>query len=401
MTRTEDDLRDLYRRPAVGDDVTQRVVSRTPTIAQRAVGGRVSGPVLWAAVAAVVVGMVVAITVVRSKVQRDPAAAPVTHAGTSLPSTHASSGVRGAVPRGDGATLLARVGGVLDGFSIQLRDLADGHLVSTIYRGAPGTELSASRDSSGSIFIATSSGCQSVVRRLDPGGSGAPVVSRVPESMAAISVAPNGDRLSYLTYPTCVVPPPCSGVCHGLELFLPNVLAVLDLQSGSVVRTATDTPGHPFFGSAWSPNGRQIVAGYTDERLLVMDADHPDFQHAARIPSPAGCAYFAPTWSVSGIVAAEDCRSEPGLSPSRLVRLDSAGRVTATWPLPKCINGLGLMSDPADDHVVVQADIGYGNGPCGRDWRTQLLIPVGDHLRVLFDRARGSGSGGSLELLGR
>ena len=65
-------------------------------------------------------------------------------------------------------------------------------------------------------------------------------------------------------------------------------------------------------------------------------------------------------------------RKEPDLSPQSLVRLSPAGQQTASWRLPACIDGIQEFTDPTGSHVLVEADIGYGDGPpCG------LQRPVG------------------------
>ena len=77
----------------------------------------------------------------------------------------------------------------------------------------------------------------------------------------------------------------------------------------------------------------------------------------------------------------------PGLSPQWLWRLSPAGKRTASWVLPRCINGVGAFASLDYQRVLVQADIGYGNGSCGEPRpgtnSSRILITSGASLHTI------------------
>ncbi len=191
------------------------------------------------------------------------------------------------------------------------------------------------------------------------------------------ALSPDGSELAYLTYPasdrrSCgPVKQPKSPVrealnSHGPVQFLPNVVAVVNLATGATVRAATSNPGQPPSSPAWSPDGTTIaVTSLSDRSIVLLSAAHPDFASAPQIRARPSCAYSAVTWIAQGLVAVCN-RADRALPPDHLVRLSPAGRQTASWPLPAGIDGVVPFADPPLGHVLVEADIGYGNGPpCG------------------------------------
>ena len=68
-----------------------------------------------------------------------------------------------------------------------------------------------------------------------------------------------------------------------------------------------------------------------------------------------------------GLIAVEGCGPQNvGLSPGTLVQISPSGQPGVAWRLAACINGVTVLTDPAARHVLVQENLGYGNGPrCG------------------------------------
>jgi len=265
-----------------------------------------------------------------------------------------------------GGTFLTVANGLPNaGDTLQLRSGPHGAVIRTLVQTNPGTTVSAAQAADGSVVVALTTGCATVLERIDSGTSRATALRKVGETSSGIALSPNGTQIAYLTHPSCFVDH-CTGMCDGPVAFLPNVLVVLNLVTGNSSRTATDDQGHPFVALSWSPDGRQIVAGYEGDlqQLVIFDAANLSFRTALRVPNPAGCSYFAPAWTVAGLVAAQGCGSEPELSPSRIVQINTRGVVSAQWALPRCIDGVTTRTDPARKRVLVQSNIGYGDGTC-------------------------------------
>lgn len=271
------------------------------------------------------------------------------------------------------------------GYTVQVRSMDHGTVVWDPVQGHSPTTVSATHDSTGTLIVALTTGCQATIERLDPKTGHVVVVRHLRQDVGNIALSPDGSRLAYVTHPTCSVPD-CNGSCAGAAMFNPNVLAVLDLTTGRSTRTATDTPGHPLFGLSWSPDGQQIVAGYNGNRdqLLIFDAANPNFATAHRVPDPGGHGYSAPAWTTSGIVAAQESGSG-SLSPSRLVRVNADGKISATWSLPSCVNGIFTATNPTHKRLMVQSDIGYGNGSCSKKWTIRFATTIGTQLHTILE----------------
>jgi hypothetical protein len=263
--------------------------------------------------------------------------------------------------------------------TVQLRALRGGGVVTTLLSSLGNVD--AVLAPGGSVIAVASFGCRSDVYRIDPRAGRTTLIRTLPGSAWDIALSPDGRRLAYLTYPAndrqpCQPerqpPHPVRELVNpgGPIQFLPSVLAVVSLATGATVRARTPDPGNPPGDPAWSPDGLHIAVTYSgsDNPILVVPASHPSFATARRIRPPRHCGYVTATWTVAGLTAVLGCgRQGPDLSPRTLVRLSSAGRATARWQLPACIDGVHVVTDPAARQVLVEADTGYGNGPpCGR-----------------------------------
>lgn len=271
------------------------------------------------------------------------------------------------------------------GYTLQLRSVSGrGAVVRSLLHTGSGTTVSAAEAADGSVVVALTTGCATTWERIESSTGRALRLGTVDETASGVVLAPDGTRVAYLTQLRCAVNR-CPDRCAGHAAFLPSVLVVSDPVTGHDTRTATDDPGHPLFGLSWSPDGRQIVAGYMGDRqqLLVFDAEHLSFPAAHRVPNPPACSYFSPTWTVAGLVAARGCGSEPFLSPATMVQINAAGVASAAWALPDCINGFTTSTDPAHARILIQTTIGYGNGRCGKRSATDIAGVADGHLRTV------------------
>jgi hypothetical protein len=308
-------------------------------------------------------------TQARGRASRSPAAA---HPAGYVPARRAFLTVANGLPNA--------------GETLQLRSVSHGAVIRTLVQTKPHTIVSAAQASDGGVVAALTTGCESVLERIDSGTSRATALRKVGETVSGIALSPTGTQIAYLTHPSCVVDH-CTGKCAGPAAFLPNVLVVLNLLTGSRSRAATDDQGHPLFGLSWSPDGRQIVAGYDGDRqqLVIFDAGDLNFPAAHRVPNPSGCSYFAPAWTLAGLVAAQGCGPEPDLSPSRIVQINAQGVVSAQWALPSCIDGLTTRTDPAHERILVQSNIGYGSGMCATRRDAQISRVIDGQLHTVID----------------
>ena len=292
-----------------------------------------------------------------------------------------------------GAAFLTTSGGAAKALTVQLRAASDGHVLEDLLSTSGSTtSLSVSPAADGSVLVAENSSCRSTLIRLDLASGRRGTIRSIPDDVSDLVVDPTGTRIAYLTQPTCS-PSVCPGRCAGAAGFLPNVLVVMDLATGRSTRTSTDNPGHPLWSLGWSPDGTQLVAFYDGNApgLLRFDGRAPNFATATRIATRPGCQYVAATWTRTGIVAAESCGNPDLLSPGRLVETTPTGAVQASWPLPDCINGLGLTSAPNGSTTFIETDIGYGNGSCstrqanGVSPLTRMAAIDGRQLRTVIE----------------
>lgn len=258
---------------------------------------------------------------------------------------------------------------------LQLRSVRTGRVIKTLLRSLG--DISALRARDGSVTAVVNYGCRSRVLRIDPSTGRSALIRTLPQYASGAALSPDGTRLAYLTYPASTPARRCSPAVQpatpvhvlsnpgGLAQFLPNVVAVVNLASGATVRAATRSPGSPPFALAWSPDGKSIAVDYSgDWSIVLLSAAHPDFASAPQIRPPHRCGYIDVTWAVRGLLAVLGCnRQDPGLSPRTLVRLSATGHGAAKWKLPACIDGVHAMTDTARTRVLVESDVGYGNGP--------------------------------------
>lgn len=259
--------------------------------------------------------------------------------------------------------------------TLQLRSVRHGHVIATLLRSLGSIDAVMTRKHA--VIAVVDDGCRSRVLRIDPRTGAATLIRTLPESAGSIALSPDGRKLAYLTYPASD-PQRCRPASQpaspvrvqanpgGLPQFLPSVLAAVNLATGTVARAATGNPGNPAWSPAWSPDGSQIAVVYSGS-VELLSAAHPDFAAARRLRPPHGCGYLAATWTVTGLRAVLGCGKENvALSPRTLVGLSAAGHRSGSWRLPDCIDGVTLHADPTARHVLVEADIGYGNDPpCG------------------------------------
>jgi hypothetical protein len=283
--------------------------------------------------------------------------------------------------------------------TVQLRSLSNGQLVKNLYVTAKDvTAAYALRAPDGSIVVTsgTLTGCSTRVERVDPVTGLATGVRTVAESMRYAALSPDGTKLAYLTWTSCAAQTTPPSVPAGLDQPSqsdPNVLTVLDLRTGSAVRT-TISPGAlgiagANFGLSWSPDGRRIVAAGLagTPAALLFDAAGPQLAGATRVPAPPGCSYSAPAWTTSGIIVAQTCG---GVSPQKLVEISAAGVVGTAWPLPGCIDdGVLAATDPQHTRAVVQLDLGDYGPSCSASWATRIVRIDGATLTTVLTQPLG------------
>ncbi len=283
--------------------------------------------------------------------------------------------------------------------ALQLRSVHTGRVVVTLLRSLGNIDAVRARD--GSVIAVVNYGCRSRVLRIDPRTGRSALIRTLPQYASDVALSPDGRRLAYLTYPSSA-PQPCGPARQpvspeevlvnpgGPAQFLPSVVAVVDLASGSTVRAATSDPGSPPSGPAWSPDGKSVAVTYSGtSSIVLLSAAHPDFASAPQIRPPHRCGYIDVTWTARGLLAVLGCnRQDPALSPRTLVRLSATGHRAATWALPACIDGVHAMTDAAETRALVESDVGYGNGaPCGSPspagWTTQVAVVGPAKLRTI------------------
>ncbi|MGZ4142338.1 MAG: hypothetical protein ACXVQY_07485 [Actinomycetota bacterium] len=220
--------------------------------------------------------------------------------------------------------------------------------------------------------------CTTYLDRLDARTGRLHLISRIGNVVDDLALSPDGQHVAYMSYPYCKVPPKTKGINPGGgigpgagEGFNAYVLVIFDLATGTQISTATPDPGNPLRSLSWSPDGRRLAAEYDGPHgiaIRVFDVSHGlSFARAASINATRYCAYLAPAWTTSGIIAAEGCDKKSSVpSPSRLLRLSPTGKVLHEWSLPGCINGLGIFADGRSVSILV-AMLGYvSNEPCDK-----------------------------------
>jgi hypothetical protein len=268
------------------------------------------------------------------------------------------------------------------GHYIQLRNIGSGTIIKSFVDVLPPGHADAVLQANGKILAAITNGyCTSTLERIDPSSGHVTVLRRVTPSINDLSLSPNGRDIAYVTYPNCRAAAPSETI-----MFDPNILVVENLKSGTSVRTASDTPGHPFFGLSWSPNGKSIAVGYSGNvnRVLILSSSHPRFDTARPVHWPKKCLFFAPTWTTAGLILVEGCGRQPPLSAERLVQVTPTGTITRSWQLPPCSDGVSVLNNQDSGHLIVSLNIGYGNGSCGNHFYEQFAQIVGAHLHTIF-----------------
>jgi dipeptidyl aminopeptidase/acylaminoacyl peptidase len=283
--------------------------------------------------------------------------------------------------------------------ALQLRSARTGRVLVTLLRSLGDIDAVRARD--GSVIAVVNYGCRAQVLRIDPRTSRSALIRTMPQYASDAALSPDGRRLAYLTYPASAPQPcrprrqPASPVQvlvnpGGPIQFLPSVVAVADLGSGAVVQAATSSPGNPPSGPAWSPDGKSIAV--TDSgtgSVVLLSATQPNFASAPRIRPPHRCGYIDVAWTVRGPVAVLGCnRQHIALSPQTLVQLSASGRRVAAWTLPACIDGVHAMTDATQTSLLIESDVGYGNGaPCGSPplarWAIQLATAGPSRLKTI------------------
>ena len=282
-------------------------------------------------------------------------------------------------------------------YELQVRSSINGSVQKTVLRSL--AQISAFREPDGTILAIVDYLCRSDVELIDPQTGTTTPLRTLGGFVDDAALSPDASRLAYYTYPasssrsSCtpsvqpaqpfLLPPPQSSPAN----FGPSVLTVTDLNTGASVKTVTTGEGQ----LSWNPQGTELAVNQvlgSQSPIAVVSAAHPDLAPITRIPAPAGCQYFSPAWTTSGLIVVEGCGSQPLLSPSRLVELKVQGGVTATWNLPTCIDGIQAITDAGHTHALIQADIGYGNGPpCGipnpGNNYTQLMIVQSNTLQIV------------------
>jgi hypothetical protein len=274
--------------------------------------------------------------------------------------------------------------------TLQLRSVRHGRVVATLLHSLG--SLDAVMAGNGTVIAVADYGCRSQILRIELRTGHAELIRTLPQSATDVALSRSGEQLAYVTYPASDQQPctpssqPARPVREELNpggpiQYLPNVLTIVNLATGARVQTATGSQGDPISGAAWSPDGTSIaVTTAGGSAVSLVSAAHPDLATASQLRPPRRCGYVTAAWTVSGIVAVLGCGKQGAdLSPQTLVRLSSAGKVTARWRLPGCIDGVSTFADPAGQHVLIQANIGYGNGrPCGypRPGGTSIRIAI-------------------------
>jgi hypothetical protein len=267
--------------------------------------------------------------------------------------------------------------------AVQLRSARNGRVTATILPFADDAPIAVSRDAAGDLWTVTTEGCRSTVREIAPTGR-TRVIRVLPQPAYDATVSPNHRRIAYLLdYSHC---PP--GLAPGESEPLPGTLAVTNLATGSTSKTHESQAelkhldAQSLSQSEWSPNGKHlVVASPTAKPALIFSSTHPSFRHVKIVREHRGCALISPAWGRVGIYAGEICKPH-SFSPTRLVRITLAGKVTAAWKLPSCIDGFSASF--AADHRHLLIGIGHGYGGCDLAHSTDDAATIqGSRLRII------------------
>jgi hypothetical protein len=274
--------------------------------------------------------------------------------------------------------------------TLQLRSVRHGQVVATLLHSLG--NLDAVMAANGTVIAVADYGCRSRVLRIDPRTGQSKLIRTLAQSATDVALSRTGEQLAYVTYPAsdkqpCTPtrqprrPAPEQTNPGGSMVYSPNVLSIVNLATGARAQTVTPSQGDAPWDLSWNPDGASIaVTAAGGNAISLVSAAHPDLASARQMRPPGRCGYVTATWTVTGIVAVLGCgKQNPALAPRTLVRLSSAGKVTARWRLPGCIAGVFTFADPAGRHVLIQANIGYGNGqPCGDPqhggWSTRIAV---------------------------
>jgi hypothetical protein len=277
-------------------------------------------------------------------------------------------------------TVSSRV--ISHGHYIHLRSVRSGRVLKSFVKAMAIGHVDAVLQVNGKILAAVTNGyCTSTLERINPSNGHVTVLRKVAPSINGMTLSPNGRDIAYITYPNCRAAVPAETLT-----FNPSILVVENLRSGTSVRAQTDSPGHPFYGIAWSPNSKSLAVGYSGNvnRVLVLSASHPRFSSARTVHWPKGCIYFAPSWIKGGLVVAEGCGRQPPLSVKRLVEVTTTGTVLRSWRLPSCIGALDVLNNQESGQLIVSLHIGFGSGACGRYSSERVAEIVGSRLRTIY-----------------
>jgi hypothetical protein len=276
--------------------------------------------------------------------------------------------------------------------SVQIRSLADGHVLRTLSIGSGRSVADASPGPHGSLLVAdTDSHCQATVERVNVGTGDVTILRHINRTVVEMALSPDGRYLAYVTSPTC---PETRG---DTEVISPGVLAVVNLATGSTrtlgqagnPKAPLEDQGRSYEYPSWSPTSRQIVVDYQTDwsKLLIVPVGHLTRSSSTKIHSPIGCSYASPLWTDAGIVATEACGPSPSsrLSPHELVEVSATGTIRRTWTLPACTGGFQIQERQPAGPIVVELDIGYGDKACSHRYLSRLseLTPTG--LRTIIN----------------
>jgi hypothetical protein len=279
--------------------------------------------------------------------------------------------------------------------SLQLRSIRDGgRVIRTLLRSVGQVDAVTAPD--GTVIAALDYGCESQLVRIDPATGQRRLIRVVRDSVQDIALSPDGSRLAYDTVPKSQLGPclPMRQLRHPVRIRInpgsfdisgpgTSVTAIVSLASGATVRTP-DKEGNP----AWSPNGTRIaVVGLSTNVVVQMSAANLHYLTAEQFRSPRGCGFTTISWTTSGLITTTGCNAENDSRRPYFDEASLAGKTLARASLPRCM--AGVTTALTGKNVLVEADVGYGNGkPCG--------LPRPDSIKFLLLRGAGFTTVGTL-----